>query len=277
MCNTTSPPHDQIEHMSNWSDENIVTAYSHTGCHAFPAPTPVFQAMVRITHLRTLVASRTRATEWKDLAHDAYAKIQSVNPDSWGEPYSTDHDFYPLAARMFQAAVALYAILTLPAPLAAAFPFPRGDDDGGVACAADASTPTVSRDRSNKLSAAGSEAAAVAQHGIDELDLAHAALERDDAQTARVRYQSRLFRLFRKATRTMLDSAGHMWPAAVLGVALQGHDKEQAILLDYIGPQRGQPASENGAAGLYDKLVLFWASGKTRWDQCFYEPTSVLT
>ncbi len=277
MCNTTSPPHDQIENMSNWSDENIVIAYSHTGCHAFPAPTPVFQAMVRITHLRTLVAAGTRTAEWKGIAHDAHTKIQSVNPDCWGEPYSTDHDFYPIAARMYQAAVALYAILTLPTPLAAVFVFPRGDEEG-ASNTVNASIPKVSSETLGVQSATGDGTAAKGvKHNIDELGLVHAKLERDDSQTARVRYQSRLFRLFRQAMRAMPDSAGHMWPAAVLGVALRGHKEEQAILLDYIGPLRGLPASENGAADLYDKLVLFWASGKTRWDQCFYEPTSVLT
>ncbi|KAJ4159101.1 uncharacterized protein LMH87_008018 [Akanthomyces muscarius] len=280
MCNTTSPPNDQIEHMSNWSDDDIVIAYGHTGSHSFPCPTAVFQAMIRITYLRTLVAANKNAPEWEGVAREAYAKIQSVDPHRWGEAYPTDDDIYILAARVYQASVALYAILALPSRLAAVFTFPlRGEEH--MATTADASIAKTSSGTSDghdqSTISDGVDVEGLQHKQRDKLGLVHAALEEDSSQTARVRYRSRLFRLFRQATLELPESGGLMWPSAVLGVALQDHKEEQAILLDHIGYLRGWPESENGATCLYDKLVMFWGSGKKHWDQCFYEPTSVMT
>ncbi|TQV90404.1 C6 finger domain-containing protein [Cordyceps javanica] len=277
MCNTTSPPDDQITHMSNWSDQDIAIAYSHTGCHGFPCPTAIFQAMIRITHLRTLVAAGTQAPEWERLAREAHAKIQSVDPRNWGEPYSTDGEIYVLSARVYQAAVALYAILALPPQLAAVFAFPQPGGGGEQQAVAENVEATAAKPSFETCDACGAKGPQYARDERDELDLAHAALEDDCGQTAQVRYRSSLFRLFRRATAELPESGGLAWPSAVLGVAFQGHAEEQAILLDHVGYLRGWPGSESGATSLYDKLIEFWGSGKKHWDQCFYEPTSVLT
>lgn len=214
------------------------------------------------------------------MAREAFAKIQSIVPHDLKEPYSTDHEIYSLAARLYQAAVALYAVLTLPTQLAAIFTFPLDNEKKQLK----ATSPASGKVPRGILSVHSETAMTVEpandlRYEHDKLDAVHSRIEEDFHRGARVRYRSCLFRLFRVATVEILEAGGLMWPAAVLGVAFHGqrHMEEQTILLDYIGRQRGAPSSENGAACLYDKLVLFWSSNKSGWNQCFYEPTNVMT
>ncbi|KAJ3493538.1 hypothetical protein NLG97_g4667 [Lecanicillium saksenae] len=265
ICNATSPAHDQIRRMANWSDEDISLAYGTTDFHAFPCPTAVFTAMIRITHLRTLVA----AAEPMGDGHGA----GRANPYNWNEGYKTeDEKVFPLATRLYKTTVALYAVLSLPMQLAGLFPFPNDEIDA-----------VPSRDKAAPSSTTGkrelNDAVATSSHRGDELDLRHFALESSPDLPARVRYTSRVVRLFRRALVELPLSGGLMFPAAVLGVALQGNGfkKEQDIVLEHVAYLRGWPASENGAAALHDKMTKFWASGKAGWEACFYEPTNVMT
>ncbi|OAA69230.1 C6 finger domain protein [Akanthomyces lecanii RCEF 1005] len=252
MCNSTSPADQQIKLMSNWSDEDIDTAYSHTGFHAFPCPTVLFQAISRITHLRTLVAGCTDAAvvdRLVPLAREAFAKIQHFDPAGWTEPYPTDHEFYPVVGRAFQYAVALYGILSLPAPLAAVFTYPP-----------EAGTPQAHE----------------AHRGDENHELIYTTTQL--YSTTRIRYREHLFTLFQRALPAAPSIEGLLWHAAVLGVAYSNHEEEeQKIILDYVASLRFVYGADGGAIHLYDKLREFWASGKKEWDQCFYEPTNILT
>ncbi|KAJ6790449.1 hypothetical protein PWT90_03028 [Aphanocladium album] len=276
------PITDQIKNMANWPDDDVVRAYSHSGFHTFPCPTPVLQAMIRITHLRTLVAENKDSEKWESMARDVREKIASADPYRWNEGYKTDHEFLPVAARIYKASVALYALLSLPKRLGALL---EVEEDAPEPEPKDKTTVT----------------AAAFPHD-DALDLRHAAIEADRTQSHRSRYTSRLFRLFRRALVEMPPSGGLIWPAAVLGVALQqschhhhhhpyprpsssperktkkdAYTEEHTIVLAHVAYLRGWPASENGATALHHKLVEFWASGKAGWEDCYYEPTNLMT
>lgn len=252
MCNSTSPVDQQIRLMSNWSDEDITTAYSHTGFHAFPCPTVLFQAISRITHLRILVAGCPDAEaidELAPLAREAFAKIQHFDPSAWIELYPTDHEFYPVVGRAFQYAVALYGILSLPGQLARVFTYPPV-----------AVTPQAHE----------------AHREDDNHELISAIIQK--YPSTRIRYREHLFTLFQRALPAAPSIEGLLWHAAVLGVAFSNREEEEhRIIIDYVASLRFVYGADGGAIHLYDKLREFWASGKKEWDQCFYEPTNILT
>ncbi|KAJ3487207.1 hypothetical protein NLG97_g6459 [Lecanicillium saksenae] len=255
MCNSTSPADQQIKLMSNWSDEDIALAYAHTGFHAFPCPTVLFQALSRITHIRTLVAACTDVASIKQLiplTREAFDKIQHFDPYNWTEPYSTEHEFFPVIGRAFQYALALYGIVSLPGPLAAVFTYPPE----AVTEIHDSATQPSPADDNHYL--------------IESISRNH--------YDTRIRYREHLFELFKRAMPQAPSVEGLMWHAAVLGVAYNNHEKEeQKIILDYVDSLRFVYGADGGAIHLYDKLQEFWASGKKEWDQCFYEPINILT
>lgn len=256
MCNSTSPVDQQIKLMSNWSDEDIAMSYAHTGFHAFPCPTVLFQAINRITHIRTLVASCSDMESIKGLlplAYEAFDKIQHFDPNNWVEPYGTDHEFFPIIGRAFQYALALYGILSLPGPLAAVFIYPP-------------QAITEVHDGANEPRAADDDNHYLIQETLQK------------HRTARARYQAHLFTLFQRAVPVAPASEGLMWHAAVLGVSFSnGEEEERQAILDYVDSLRYVYGADGGANHLYDKLQEFWASGKKEWDQCFYEPINILT
>ncbi|KAJ6786772.1 hypothetical protein PWT90_10924 [Aphanocladium album] len=256
MCNSTSPADQQIKLMSNWSDADIAMSYEHTGFHAFPCPTVLFQALNRITHVRTLVAGCTDIESVKQLiplTQEAFSKIQHFDPNNWVEPYSTEHEFFPIIARAFQYALALYGILSLPGPLAAVFTYPPE----AVTEILEAATPPCAADDDN-------------HYLIESIS--------QNYHDTRTRYREHLFELFQRAVPQAPSVEGLMWHAAVLGVAYSNHEEEeQRIILDYVDSLRFVYGADGGAIHLYDKLQEFWASGKKEWDQCFYEPINILT
>lgn len=251
MCNTTSPAHDQIRLMSNWSDGDIRLAYSHTGFHSFPCPTILFQAVIRITHLRTLVAASPDVTEVMKLlpmAYEIFGRIQASDSLHWDESYPTTHAFYPKAGEIFRVAVALYAILTLPQPLAAVFTYPPVRDVRDVT-----DEPYHSPENTTTI-----------------------ASPRDYMWETRLNYRSELYRRFTEALPAAPKPEGLIWPVAVLGVAFSNHEPEQGALRDYLDDQKWVTGADGGAYQLLEKLEEFWKSGRHQWDQCYYEPINIM-
>lgn len=254
--------------MSNWSDEDIRIAYSHTGFHAFPCPTVLLQALIRITHLRTLVIHCENVfavRELVPLAREAFAKIQNFDPHVWDEQYSTKNEFYPIAGEVFKFAVALYGILSLPGPLASVFTYPPTE-----------ATPLALADTPNSTTTTISSNDAYSTVGDNSTDAY--LMEAQDTQLPRECYRRHLYQLFKDALPLAPAKEGLMWPVAVLGVAFSNHEEEeQQTLREYVGRMRWLPGSDGGAFHLLEKLDTFWASGKTGWDQCYDEPINVLT
>lgn len=230
--------------MANWSDDDIALSYSHTGFTALPCSTILFQAMSRINHIRNLASACETPEAIEDLlplTTEVFAKIQSFDPNNWQEAYSTDYPYYPLIGTIFQLAIPLFAILSLPPALAAVFTYPPIDAqqlvDGDVAD----STPTT------------------------------------DHEDARRRYRDHLRKVFRQGVADELVHEGLMWPAAVLGASLSDEEDGREDIRNFVGNARWAPGNDGGAFCLYEKLEEFWASGRTTWDQCFYEPINIIT
>lgn len=120
-CNATSPPLDQITGMANWSREEYVLTYSHTGFEALPCPTVLFLEMIEISRLRTKIATTTIKTHHAIKARKIAQAVLSFDIETWKEPHDITGPRFALAGKLFKTALTLYAIMSFPRRLAAAF------------------------------------------------------------------------------------------------------------------------------------------------------------
>lgn len=90
------------------------------------------------------------------------------------------------------------------------------------------------------------------------------------ADQMRRRYTEELLRLYAHAWVT-IPKMTMSWPTAVLGVAVAGDEAWRRQFRPWLDELAWSPEL-SGAVGLVPLLEEFWASGKTEWDDCWYEP-----
>lgn len=239
-CNTTSPAGNQIIGVKDWSRNQVRLAYSFSSRDALPCPTELMFELIEITRLRTAVyTGRLARTQLYRRARKMAQAVGSFNPETWTEiSYDTDSAARKGQARLFKAAVSLYAILSLPPRLTKPFALsllpPQSSPDSSI----------------------------TASTGVRVM-------------LAREYYSTQLFQLCRELWDT-LDGANMGWPMAVLGVAVLNNPSQQDQLVAWLNDLCWIPGSKGGPNALLPLLVEFWASGKTQWDDCFYKPINVL-
>lgn len=242
LSNSTSPAHDQIAGLNAWTREDVDLVLSHTGHPPHPCPTALFQEMITITRLRVAVYKAPQAVDaLSSAARAASRNIQAFDPDSWNERYDSTGELYSLFGKLFQAAMMLYGIVSLPSSLSSAFHQAAG----------------------NNL--ALDEASSVSRQILCD----------KKADEARLFYRDRLFRLITEARPIVPMKRALCWTSGVLGVAAYDSPAIQRTIREFLVESRVQRWSNGGGTALLEKLNEFWASGATRWDACFFEPISV--
>lgn len=97
------------------------------------------------------------------------------------------------------------------------------------------------------------------------------------ADSARVTHRNKLLDRIKTAWRLRGCISGLIWPLAVVGFALRdGSDADQALVCSYLVKFTEDPSGTRGAVVTRERLMAFWASGKTAWEDCWMEPFLML-
>ncbi|KAK8147148.1 hypothetical protein G3M48_002045 [Beauveria asiatica] len=123
------PVHDQIDGLYSWSEEDIISIYTHTFYFCFASPSVLFLAVFRLTQLRILVASGHSAGELQTTAETIAHSVHRFSTTDWTETYALPDDpLRSLLAAIFKVAAILYGLLSLPPDLARPFAGSYWDD-----------------------------------------------------------------------------------------------------------------------------------------------------
>lgn len=110
--NACSPVHDQIDGLYSWSEEDILSIYTHTFYFCFASPSILFLAVFRVTRLRILVASGQSADELQTTAETIAHSVHRFPTTDWTESYALPDDpLRSLLAAIFKVAAILYGLL----------------------------------------------------------------------------------------------------------------------------------------------------------------------
>ncbi|ORY63268.1 fungal-specific transcription factor domain-containing protein [Pseudomassariella vexata] len=109
--NTTSPMSNQVPHMH--LIDLITKLYGEVHYPTFPCPPSLFLDIIRINHLRSWGSVELPA-EPTAAALDLLQHINSFSPEKWAESNLSYQEEWLLIGRIYQSAVALYCIATLP-------------------------------------------------------------------------------------------------------------------------------------------------------------------
>lgn len=102
--------------------------------------------------------------------------------------------------------------------------------------------------------------------------------DRRGSRHARLYYRSALWTAIFHTNDIPSPRSTMGWPLAVLGASYwDGPAQDQAVILHELDDIRyGVPGVTSAPVALSQTLYTFWQSGKTRWDDCFTRPISVL-
>lgn len=121
LSNTSSSARHQLTAIDDWTYDDIQTAFAHTGHPQHPCPTVLFHEMMAITRLRVATVNKYKADSLLPEARRIAHSIAAFDPDDWQEEYDCAGELYSAVGRVFQTAMDLYGILSLPPSLAIAF------------------------------------------------------------------------------------------------------------------------------------------------------------
>lgn len=188
---------------------------------------------------------KTHRYSLKEVRHEANSIARAINafdPSNWDELWDTTGEIITQYGGAFQAAMNLYGILSLPPYLAAAFACPHD--------------PAQEHQT-------GTDAAQT-----DRLDVL--------APEPRKLYLGRLRVHFKELFDADVYKVGLMRLCGVMGAAAYDDSTVQGAARAFLVEALEKRWSEGGAARLHTKLEEFWASGRTSWDECFYEMIRVI-
>ncbi|KAJ3492593.1 hypothetical protein NLG97_g5284 [Lecanicillium saksenae] len=115
IVNTTSPASNQIMPVYEFPLDEIEAVFSLRFYSELPCPTVLFLCMHRITKLRMRLADGEPAATIQPLAEIILDTIEAFDAETWSEPYGVpENPVVRVLARAYQAAVRLYAIMTMP-------------------------------------------------------------------------------------------------------------------------------------------------------------------
>lgn len=94
---------------------------------------------------------------------------------------------------------------------------------------------------------------------------------------SKIAARERLFQETVEAMATLKPNLSLCWPLAVLGASLiDGESPERTFVEKSLRTISRTPQVYYGPTMSLVKLLAFWKSGKTGWDECFDEPCSVM-
>ncbi|KAJ4159534.1 uncharacterized protein LMH87_008432 [Akanthomyces muscarius] len=100
--------------------------------------------------------------------------------------------------------------------------------------------------------------------------------KREPPANPRVYYRIILFELIDQ-TEPYIKTSVLSWAFAVLGAAYaDGPEEGKTRILNHLNAMQGMENVECGATTMLQVFPNFWASGKTRWEDCYYTPCQVM-
>lgn len=248
---------EEIHHVFTFSLYSDVPCSSH-----------VFADLIRINRLRALVAAGASVRGFiRPAARQIYHHIADFSVTDWEEPYGVpDKPEARLLCRLFQQAVLLYGLLTLP-PLGPAdessnLPSPEASDGDEGGC----------RDDANDEDGDGD----IDFDEQQQQQLVHAAMTPPPSIES---LRAEILALVREILPLIPKRPTSLaWPLAVVGVTLTGDD--DAAAREFVTQTLRQISTHRdayyGPTLALNKLRKFWASGKTDWEDCYDEACSVM-
>ncbi len=252
--------------------EEIHHVFTFTLYSDVPCSSHVFADLIRINRLRVLVAAGASTKGFiQPAARQVFSHIAEFSVTDWEEPYGVpDKPEARLLCRLFQQAVLLYGLLTLP-PLGPAADkssnLPSPEMSGGEHCeeGLDNNEDDDDDEADDNADDADRElvhVAALPPPSIEELRAEILALIRE------------LLPLIPKRPTSLA------WPLAVVGVALTGDGDGDAADREFVTQTLHHISTHRdayyGPTLSLSKLRKFWASGKTGWEDCYDEACSVM-
>ncbi|KAJ6779572.1 hypothetical protein PWT90_09533 [Aphanocladium album] len=215
-----------------YTDEDLTKLVNVLGERNFHVPLPLFIIGNRLTELRRQVAEGTCTSSALKLAVRChFDAIGAFDADEWARSSSFEEDSpASVFARIFQVAVRLYGILSLP---------PSAIDSWAIAS---------SHPRLPRLSV------------YDSVLVSH---------------RRKLLQQLYPYRGTFSNKRDMTWPLVVVGASLTGDGQveDRSFVAESLLDIWRNPLARCSPLLCLEKLRLFWASGKTAWDDCFYETT----
>lgn len=269
LTSTTTPAAQMLTIFDDLTPEETHHVFTFTLYTDVPCSSHVFADLIRINRLRALVAGGAPVQSFVlPAARQVYKHIAEFSVTDWEEPYGVpDKPEARLLCRIFQKAVLLYGLLTLP-PLSLALTT--------TTATTTTTTPADDDEESSNLPSpevSGSEA------GIDDRE----ALRDGDADSAPTpsthTLHVEILALIREVLPLIAERPTSLaWPLAVVGVTLTG--QSDAAERDFVTQTlRGISTHRDAYYGptlCLGKLHRFWASGNTGWEDCYDEACSVM-
>ncbi|KAF1735800.1 putative transcriptional regulatory protein [Beauveria bassiana] len=264
LTSTTTPAAQMLTIFDDLTPEETHHVFTFTLYTDVPCSSHVFADLIRINRLRALVAGGASVQSFVlPAARQVYKHIAEFSVADWEEPYGVpDKPEARLLCRIFQKAVLLYGLLTLP-PLS-------------LAPTTTTTTPTDDNEASSNLPSpevSGSEA------DIDDGEALHDG-DADPAPTPSIdTLRVEILSLIREVLPLIAERPTSLaWPLAVVGVTLtgQGDVAERDFVTQTLRRISTHRDAYYGPTLCLGKLHKFWASGKTGWEDCYDEACSVM-
>ncbi|KAM3466452.1 hypothetical protein NHJ6243_000835 [Beauveria neobassiana] len=265
LTSTTTPAAQMLTIFDDLTPEETHHVFTFTLYTDVPCSSHVFADLIRINRLRALVAGGASVQSFVlPAARQVYKHIAEFSVADWEEPYGVpDKPEARLLCRIFQKAVLLYGLLTLP-PLSLA------------PTTTTTTTPTDDNEASSNLPSpevSGSEADIDDGEALHDRDADPAPTPSSD--TLRVEILS----LIREVLPLIAERPTSLaWPLAVVGVTLtgQGDAAERDFVTQTLRRISTHRDAYYGPTLCLGKLHKFWASAKTGWEDCYDEACSVM-
>ncbi|KAM3559644.1 hypothetical protein MY1884_003353 [Beauveria asiatica] len=275
LTSTTTPAAQMLTIFDDLTPEETHHVFTFTLYTDVPCSSHVFADLIRINRLRALVAGGASVQSFVlPAARQVYKHIAEFSITDWEEPYGVpDKPEARLLCRIFQKAVLLYGLLTLP---------PLSLPPTTTTMTMTMTTPANDDEESSNLNlseVSGSEA------GIDDGEALHdrEALHDGYVDPAPVPSTDTLRVEILTLTREVLPLIAERptslaWPLAVVGVTLtsQGDAAERDFVTQTLRRISTHRDAYYGPTLCLDKLHKFWASGKRGWEDCYDEACSVM-
>ncbi|EGX95520.1 hypothetical protein CCM_00174 [Cordyceps militaris CM01] len=267
LTSTTTPAAQMLTIFDDLTAEEIHHVFTFTLYTDVPCSSHVFADLIRINRLRALVAAGAPVhTFARPAARQIYQHIAEFSVADWEEPYGVpDKPEARILCLLFQKAVLLYGLLTLPSLSPAPAPADQSStlpspSTSGAEAGTHASDGERDEDDENYREEDGALLSTTPPPSVDTLRAEILALIRQ------------LLPLIPQRPTSLA------WPLAVVGVTLHGEGDavERDFVLHILHRISTHRDAYYGPTLCLNKLRKFWASGKTDWEDCYDEACSVL-
>lgn len=231
----------QIEGLARVTDDDIRRIFGDGVSDDTPCPLDLLIVMARMTNLRAAIACYGLGFNHEATMQDLLNATLEFDANPWAERIFLDEpDLGVLCARMFQVALRLHGIPSLPRRAIVRW----------------ARSSSLALDAYPDVAPVGCNA----------------------YETLRTLHRDELMGLVRLARENWQLVMPLYWPSMVAGVAVVDEEaKDQEFVARRLLDIWRQPGTSCSFIMILDKLRKFWILDKTGWDDCFYEPIAGTT